>query len=103
MSIAPRLLKGGLLDDIPPLLSLLKEQYDFILILAPLEENPISPIVLPEVDKALLVSWDQTPELTAPVFSAYRANLGAHQNDLMTIHLQDPASISAELADFRIP
>lgn len=103
LSIAPKLLKGGLLDDIPPLLTLLKDHYDFTLVLAPLEENPISPIVLPEVDKALLISWDQAPELTASVFGAYRANLGPHQNATMTLHLQHPTSASAELVDFRIP
>ncbi len=66
LSIPPRLIKDHLLDDIPPLLNLLKDHYDFILVLAPLEENAISPIVLPEVEKVMLISWDQAPELTGP-------------------------------------
>jgi len=103
LSIPPRLIKGHLLDDIPPLLNLLKDHYDFILVLAPLEENPISPIVLPEAEKAMLISWDQTPELTGPVFSAYQQNLGAHPLETVAIHLQQPTTAILEPADFRIP
>jgi NTE family protein len=103
LSIPPQLIKGHLLDDIPPLLNLLKDHYDFILVLAPLEENAISPIVLPEAEKAMLISWDQAPELTGLIFSAYHQNLGTHPLPEFKIHLQHPTTAVLEPADFRIP
>ena len=103
LSIPPRLFKGHLLDDLPPLLSLLKEHYDFTLLLAPLEENPISPIIFPEADRALLISWDQAPELTTPIYNAYLQNLGAHEIPVTAVHLQNPGSMSVVPSDYRIP
>ena len=59
--------------------------------------------MLPEAEKVLLISWDQAPELTEPVFGAYLQNLGTHPLAELKIHLQHPTTAILEPADFRIP
>lgn len=103
LSISPALLRDRLLDDLPPLMNLLKDHYDFTLVLAPLEKNAISPILIPEADQVLLVSWDQAPDLTAPVFGAFHDHANGEAPEQMRVHLEDPAAMSAEPADYRVP
>jgi len=103
LSLPPRLIKNHLLDDLPPLLNLLKEQYDFVLVLPPLEEDPISQILLPESDRILTVSWDHTLELQGPVMATMQKNIGKHMAPIWSVLLQHPSAESPPAADYRVP
>jgi len=103
LSLPPGLIKNHLLDDIPPFLNLLKEHYDFILVLPPIEEDPMSEIILPESDRILFITWDQTPELVSSTLEAHEKNLTAHQVPHYTVHLQDPDTKGGPSVDYRIP
>src|SRR5205085_2609421 len=76
LSIEPRFLKDPHLTAVPSWLNLLKDQYDFTLVLAPLEKDPLSQVVMQEADKAILSLWDQASDLAEPTRAAMKENIG---------------------------
>jgi NTE family protein len=104
LSLPPKILKNSSFNSIPPFFELLKDNYDFVLAIPPVEVDELSQVVLQEADKAVIVTWDKAPELTEPVRQAFQTNL-ADKTDLpvMEVHLHDPAVPAAVRADFRIP
>src|SRR5258708_29554399 len=67
LSLPPRLLKENLFNAIPPFLSLLKDHYDFILAIGPIEKDPLSQTLLHESDQIFFITWDQATDLAGPV------------------------------------
>ncbi len=103
LSLPPRLLKENLFNALPPFLSLLKDHYDFVLALAPVEKDPLSQHLLHESDHIYFITWDQANDLAAPVRTALEENVKGPAMPIRTILLQHPSSTGAAPADFRVP
>jgi len=103
LSLPSKLLKENLLNAIPPFLSLLKDHYDFVLVMGPVEKDPLAHCFLHESDHTFLVTWDQAGDLVAPVRAALEENSEGTSVPLRTILLQHPSSAGKEPADFRVP
>lgn len=102
LSLAPKLLKD-LLPSVPTLLAILKDHYDFVLLLPPTEKDVLSQTVLQESDRVLLLSWDQAPDLGVAATAILQENLGTLTTPVQRVVLQHPSSQSPTPADFRIP
>jgi NTE family protein len=103
LSLPPKLLKDHLFNAIPPFLSLLKDHYDFILALGPIEKDPLSQSLLHESDHIFFITWDQAGDLAAPVRAALEENVKGPAVPIKTIRLQHPTSAGTEPAHFRVP
>jgi len=103
LSLHPKLLKENLLGAVPALLGILKDHYDFTLVLGPMEKDPISQILVREADKILLTLWDQAQDLAAPTRDALSENLNGASTPITTVFLQHPSSSGTTPADFRVP
>jgi NTE family protein len=103
LSILPQEMKQGALEEIPSLLGVLKDHYDFVLVLVPIERHPVTEIVLKETDKILLLRWDQATELGESVRSAIAQMLGSSSTPVLNVALHYPSSFGTEPADFRVP
>jgi NTE family protein len=103
LSLTPRLLKENLFNAYPPFLSLLKDHYDLILALGPVEKDPLAECLLRESDQLFLVTWDQARELEPSVRAALAENATGALAPLRTIQLQHPSSAGKDPADFRVP
>ena len=102
-SIHPMALKNGLIAGIPSLLGVLKDHYDFVLVQVPAERDPLSEMVLKEVDKVLFLRWDQAKELGDNTRLALEEMTGGSQIPIWNIFLQHPSGLNMEPADFRVP
>ncbi len=103
LSLHPKLVKETLLSAVPALLSVLKDHYDFTLVLPPVDRDPITQSVVREADRILLTFWDQATELIAPTKDALATNLDGETTPVATLYLQHPSSANSFPADFRIP
>ena len=103
MSLPPRLLKENLFNAVPPFLSLLKDHYDFILAIGPLEKDPLSQSLLQESDHIFYIKWDQANDLATPVRMSLEENVKGPAVQIQTVLLQHPSSAGLEAADFRVP
>ncbi len=104
LSIPPRLLKENLFNAVPPFVSLLKDHYDFVLTLAPVEKDPLAQTLLQESDHIFFITWDQSDDLSSTVQLALQENVKGPAVPVKSIRLQHPTftGIPAE-ADFRVP
>jgi NTE family protein len=102
LSIHPQALKG-LHSSIPTLLSMLKDHYDFTLVQIPVERDALSEVVLREVDKILLVIWDQASDMGAVAQQTLKDVMGSSSTPLLTVALQYPSELGKGNADFRVP
>ena len=103
ISIHPRQLKENLLGAVPSLLGLLKDRYDFILILLPAEKDVLCQVALREADKVLLILWDQALDLGEAAKLSLQENRQGTNTPVTVVLLQHPSSANATPADFRIP
>jgi NTE family protein len=103
LSLPQRLLKENLFNAVPPFLSLLKDHYDFILAMSPVEKDPLAHRFLQESDHTFLVTWDQAGDLIAPVRTALEENSEGAAVPVRTILLQHPSSTGSGTTDFRVP
>jgi len=103
LSLPPRLLKDNLLNAVQPFLSLLKDHYDFVLVLGPVEKDPLAQCLLLESDHTFFVTWDQAMDLVGPARAALDENSVGAATPVRTIHLQHPSSTGLDPADFRVP
>jgi NTE family protein len=103
LSLPPRALKENLFNAVPPFLSLLKDHYDFVLALGPVEKDPLSQSLLRESDHIFFITWDQASELAAPARAALEENVKGPSMPVRTILLQHPSSAGTAPADFRVP
>lgn len=105
LSIPPRLLKENLFNAVPPFVSLLKDHYDFILAIGPVEKDALSETLLQESDHIFFITWDQADEMTATVQEALRDNVKGPAVAVKTVRLQHPSltTSAAMEADFRVP
>lgn len=103
LSLQPRWLKEQTFAAVPALLGILKDHYDFALLLPPVEKDPLSQAVLREADKILLMLWDQALELAGPAREALDENLNDAPASVTTVLLQHPSSTNVAPADFRVP
>src|SRR5258708_9375300 len=74
LSLPSRHLKENLFNAIPPFLSLLKDHYDFVLVLGPVEKDPVGHVLLREADHIFFVTWDQSADLLIPTRMALEEN-----------------------------
>ncbi len=103
LSLPPPLLKEKLINAVRPFLSLLKDHYDFILVVPPVEKDPLSQAILQESDHIFFISWDQATDLVHPVREALQENIKGPSVAARTIALHHPSSRGQEAADFRVP
>jgi len=103
LSLPPRLLKENLFNAVAPLLGFLKDHYDVVLTLGPVEKDPLSQCLLHEADHIFVITWDQANDLVAPARIAFEENMKAAATPVRTILLQHPSSIGRDSADFRVP
>jgi len=103
LSLPPKLLKENLFNAVPPFLSLLKDHYDLVLTLGPLEKDPLSQTFLREADHIFFVAWDQAGDLAGPVRAALHENAQGPSVAVRTILLHHPSSTGKDYADFRVP
>jgi NTE family protein len=103
LSLPPRLLKDHLLNAIPPFLTLLKDHYDFILVMGPVEKDPLAQSFLQASDHTFFITWDQASDLVAPVRTALEENNVGSSTPVRTILLHHPSSASHDPSDFRVP
>src|SRR5258708_20749614 len=92
---AASLPKDNFFNRVPPFLSLLKDHYDFILAVGPVEKDPLSQTLLQESDHIFFVTWDQAQDLIAPVREPLQENVKGPSVAVQTITLQHPSSASA--------
>jgi NTE family protein len=103
LSIPPRLLKENLFNAVPPFLSLLKDHYDFVLAIGPLDIDPLSQRLLLESDHIFFVNWDQASDMAAMVRAALQENVKGPAVPVRTITLHHPSSVGEGPADFWVP
>jgi NTE family protein len=103
LSLHPKWLKENLHGSVPALLGILKDHYDFTLVLGPVEKDPLSRILVREADKILLTLWDQAQDLAMPTRDILQENLSGAPTPITTIFLQHPSSAGTTPADFRVP
>ena len=103
LSIHPQALKGGLLSSIPTLLGVLKDQYDFTVVLLSIEPDVLGEVVLREADKILFLRWDQASDLGDQTQGILHEMVGTATTPIWTISLQHPSGFGTATADFRIP
>jgi len=103
LSLPSRLLKDNLFNAVPTFLSLLKDHYDYVLAIAPVEKDALSQSVLQESDHIFYIKWDQATDLATPVRMALEDNVKGPSVQIRTILLHHPSSASLEAADFRVP
>jgi NTE family protein len=103
LSLPPRLLKDNLFNAVPPLLSLLKDHYDFVLAVGPTEKDPLSQTLLQESDHIYFITWDQATDLIPGVREALQENVKGPAVAIRTIQLHHPSSPGSEVVDFRVP
>ena len=88
----------------PPFLSLLKDHYDFVLAIGPVEKDPFSQTFLHESDHIFFIAWDQATDLAGPVRS--RARRKTSKGRRTDSNRPPPASDvwrDCEPAHFRVP
>src|SRR5258708_34496317 len=100
---AASLPKDNFFNRVPPFLSLLKDHYDVILAIGPIEKDPLSQTLLQESDHIFFVSWDQAQDLVPQAREALQENVKGPSVAVRKIVLQHPSSVSTESADFRVP
>jgi NTE family protein len=103
LSFHPQVVRQGMLEEIPSLLGVLKDHYDFTLVLVPADNDPVSLPVVKEVDKILLFTWDQASDLAATAQAALQNLLGPSSTPVISIALVHPSDGGKTVADFRIP
>src|ERR1700687_3930234 len=103
LSLPAKLLKDSLFNAVPPFLSLLKDHYDFILAVGPVEKDPLSQILLQESDHIFFITWDQASDLVPVVREALQENAKGPSVHVRTIVLQHPSLVGTQPADFRVP
>jgi NTE family protein len=103
LSIPPRLLKDQFLNAVPPLLSRLKDHYDFLVVLGPIETDPLSQSFLKDSDHIYFVTWDQASDLVLPTRIALEDNARGLSTPIRQVHLHHPSSAGESRVDFRVP
>jgi NTE family protein len=103
LSIHPKVMHDGMLSLVPSLLGILKDHYDFTLVLIPSERDPASELVAKEVDKILYFTWDQAADLAATSLLELAQLLGSSSTPVTTIALQHPSALFRKGTDFIIP
>jgi NTE family protein len=103
LSIHPQVLRNGMLPAIPALLGILKDHYDFTLVQVAAERDELTAAVLQEVDKTLLMTWDQVADVGRAARAVLQEMVGASAMPVLDIVLQHPSDIGAGTADFRVP
>ncbi len=103
LSLPPRLLKENLFNAVPPFLSLLKDHYDFVLTIGPVEKDALAQSLLHESDHIYFVTWDQATDLAAPIREALQENAKGPSVPIRTILLHHPSSTGSAPSDFRVP
>jgi len=103
LSIHSKVLMDNLLGAVPALLSILKDHYDFTLIAAPVEKDPLSQALVREADRILLMLWDQAPDLAGAAKGTLEQILDNTSTPVTKVYLQHPTSAGGEPADFRVP
>ncbi|HVO33625.1 MAG TPA: patatin-like phospholipase family protein, partial [Elusimicrobiota bacterium] len=103
LSLHPAMLREHWLPSLPSLLSLLKDHYDILLIVPPLEKDPLTALMVREADRVLLTVWDQAPDLSAQARSLVQDAADNFSIPVTTIRLQEPERVNTEPADFRVP
>ena len=93
LSLPPKIFQGELRAASGPFIGLLKDHYDFILIVLPVEKDPLSSAFLAEADKTLLLSWDQAGDLAAAARLALEENRAGLTTPLWSILLQHPSPL----------
>jgi NTE family protein len=103
LSLHPRVLRDEWLSAVPALLGLLKDSFDFTLIVAPAERDPLVQAVHRDCDRALFITWDKRTDLASQGRAALSENIDNGAPAPAVVHLQDPSHHSTERADFRVP
>ncbi len=103
LSLHPKLVKEHLLGVVPSLLGLLKDHYDFALLVSPTEEDDLIPILMRESDRALGIVWDQAIELADTSLPRLRMLADNETVPFTTVYLHHPSSRNAFKANFRVP
>jgi NTE family protein len=103
LSLHPRILKADLLVGVPTLFSVLKDHYDFTVVLTPLEKDPLAQALLDEADRVLFAEWDAASEVASSTRAAMQENLGPKAPPMTTVYLHHPSTIGSRRADFRVP
>src|SRR5258708_20977793 len=100
---AASLPKDNFFNRVPPFLSLLKDHYDFILAIGPVEKDPLSQTLLQESDHIFFITWDQAPDLVPAGREALQENVKGPAVAVRTITLHHPSSPGTEPAGFPLP
>ncbi len=103
ISINTRAFREAATPHVPALFSLLKDQYDFTLVLVPSDHDALCNLLMKETDKALFVTWDQAPDLAASGSATLEHVIGSSATPVATLHLQAPHVVAVTAAEFRIP
>ncbi len=105
LSLPPKLLKESLFNAVPSFMSFLKDHYDFVLTLAPVEKDPLSQMLLQESDHIFFISWDQADDLVTPSHETLQNNMKDPTIPVQTVRLLHPSRALAgtATADFRVP
>jgi NTE family protein len=103
LSVPSKLLKENFFSAVPPFLGVLRDHYDFILVLGPVEKDPLSQSLMHEADHIFLITWDQASDLAAPARAALEENASGASVPLQTVLLQHPSSLGKDAGDFRVP
>lgn len=103
LSFQPQAIKNGLLQSAPSLLGVLKDHYDFTLILVPPEKDVLSQMVINEVDKVMVLFWDQATEAGDQAKQNVQEMVGTGNTPVLRIALEYPSVIGKQVADFRVP
>lgn len=103
LSLHPRLLKEHLLGVVPSLLGLLKDHYDFSLLVDPMDDEDLTTIFLRESDRAMGIVWDQAIPQADATLPKLRLMADRESVSFMTIFLHHPSSQHAFKANYRVP
>lgn len=103
ISLPAKMFKESLLNAVPSLIAVLKDHYDFVLLLGPTEKDPLAQSLLGEADRAMLLTWDQAADLGQTTEIAMHDNLVGSATSITRAVLQHPSSQSMAPADFRVP
>jgi len=103
LSLHPRLLKEHLLGVVPSLLGLLKDHYDYSLLVDPVEDDDLTAIFMRESDRAMGIVWDQAIEQADATLPKLRLLADRETVPYMTIFLHHPSSHNPFKANFRVP
>lgn len=102
LSLPPKLLKDHLFNAVQPFFSVLKDHYDFSLVIGPVEKDPLAQLLIQESDKALFIQWDQAADLVGPARAALEEHLRDTTTPVLNVALTHPTAIPPP-SDFRVP